>query len=91
MLNTAQSAIPGYLGLKIKANQTTEVNMTLTEWKEANKYDWGNIERQLTLTGNGSMFIHRIKLLIAGEATSSEAERRALQIMTKDEVCDYRG
>ena len=62
--------------------------MTLTEWKEANKYDWGNIERQLTLTGNGSMFIHRIKLLIAGKATSSEAERRALQIMTKDEVFD---
>ena len=64
--------------------------MTLDQWREKNGYSWLNIERQLCMSGNGSIFMNRINRLKAGKSTPTEAELKALLNITSNEVDDYR-
>ena len=64
--------------------------MTLNEWREKNRFTWLNVARQLTLTGNGSIYDNRLARLRNG-STPTEAEVKALLELTNNEVDDYRG
>lgn len=63
--------------------------MTLDEWRTKNKYTWLNVERQLNMTGNGSIYINRINRLRSGQSQATEAEIKALLAMTNNEVDSY--
>jgi len=63
--------------------------MNLDTWREQNKFTWLNVARQLTLTGNGSIYVNRLNRLRSG-SKATEAELKALLELTKNEVDDYR-